>query len=255
MKTLPMVSLELEFWISLFEIILIISAVTVAATLARYSLYTRKFLRYLISASGTVLLVSVLIGPFLPGIRHLKNTFLPIFVLSLVLWIFTHENILEFLHFPHLPSYPSRAPEAYRCNFLKETGFAEDENVVPGSIITYTIHVDNSQNRFSVSNIVIDDPLPLETVFKSASDKGTYNDLTHTVSWFLNDLPAGQKQSISVVVLAKPEIAPETIIINSAHIDYETNGRKHLIKKVESKLLVAAHKKENVGGRSLRHPA
>jgi uncharacterized repeat protein (TIGR01451 family) len=100
-------------------------------------------------------------------------------------------------------------------NLSKDDGLAEDECVSPGANINYDICYDNTANAFDVHNVTINDTLPAETSFISASDGGTHNPVTHTVTWNIGTLSAGAAEDcVQLVVRVDPATLPETNITN-----------------------------------------
>ena len=63
--------------------------------------------------------------------------------------------------------------------------------VAPGGNVTYTIAYDNANNINPVTNVVLKDQLPPETTFVSASDLGTYDPATHSVTWNIGTVTGG----------------------------------------------------------------
>ena len=91
--------------------------------------------------------------------------------------------------------------------------------VNPGDTITYTICYENI-NDYDVHNVMLVDTLPDEESFVSASDGGTYNAVSHTVTWYIGTLPAGAPQKcVTLNVTVKPGTSPGTKIINYCTID------------------------------------
>jgi len=90
--------------------------------------------------------------------------------------------------------------------------------VNPGDTITYTICYKNT-NKYAVHNVMLVDTLPDEESFVSASDGGTYNAVSHTVTWHIGTLPAGAQGCVTLNVTVKPETSPGTTITNSCTID------------------------------------
>ena len=91
--------------------------------------------------------------------------------------------------------------------------------VFPGSPLTYTIIYDNINNSFDVHNVLLVDRLPSETTFVSASDGGTYDPVSHTVTWNLGTLSAGSgpfNVTVNVTVVLG---TPPGVITNFAEID------------------------------------
>jgi uncharacterized repeat protein (TIGR01451 family) len=102
----------------------------------------------------------------------------------------------------------------------KDDGLAEGECVKAGANINYKICYDNTLNTYDVHSVTITDTLPAETTFVSASDGGTYDSSTHTVTWDIGTLPAGTPQDcVTLIVTVKSGTAPETLITNSVTID------------------------------------
>jgi len=90
--------------------------------------------------------------------------------------------------------------------------------VSPGATFTYNITYDNIFNNFVVNNIVINDTLPSEVNFVSATDSGVYDAGTHTVEWDIGTLAAGAPQD-SVEVTVQVNAPGGTVISNSVTID------------------------------------
>ena len=91
--------------------------------------------------------------------------------------------------------------------------------VNPGDTITYTICYEN-KNDYDAHNVMLVDTLPDEESFVSASDGGTYNAVSHTVTWYIGTLPAGAPQKcVTLNVTVKPGTSPGTTIINYCTID------------------------------------
>ena len=107
----------------------------------------------------------------------------------------------------------------------KSDGLAEGQCVLPGDTLTYTISFDNSKNAFDVHNVVINDTLPAETTFVSASDGGTYAPATHTVAWDIGTLTAGAGPfSRTLVVEVKADTPQGTTITNHVKINSDETG-------------------------------
>lgn len=102
----------------------------------------------------------------------------------------------------------------------KSDGLASDQCIPPGDAITYTITYNNLLNDFPVNNVVLNDTLPPETEFVSASDGGTYDSSTHKVTWDIGTLPAGEPQhSVTLVTKVKLDTPGGTTLDNSVKID------------------------------------
>ena len=106
-------------------------------------------------------------------------------------------------------------------NFDKDDGLEYPiEGVYPGNNITYDLTFDNVDNSYDVHNVVIEDTLPTEVIFVSASGTGTYDPGTHTVTWQVGTIPAGGTGTPEeLVVQVDPSVIPGTTVTNFATID------------------------------------
>jgi uncharacterized repeat protein (TIGR01451 family) len=103
-------------------------------------------------------------------------------------------------------------------NLMKQDGFAEDECAFSGATLTYAVCYDNALNDYAVDNVVVEDTLPLEVSFVSATDGGVYN-FDRKVSWNIGTLPAGSSEEcvyVKVILNAGPQI--ESTFTNAANI-------------------------------------
>jgi len=101
-------------------------------------------------------------------------------------------------------------------NLTKEHGLTDC--VKPGDSITYTICYDNMRNP-EVHNVTIVDDLPAEVSFVSATDGGTYDSATHTVTWDIGTIPAQtSQQCVQLVVKVDNAATPGINITNSVTI-------------------------------------
>jgi len=114
----------------------------------------------------------------------------------------------------------------YRCqlwpnslNLSKDDGVADDECVCPCDVITYTICYDNLQNNFAVHNVVINDTLPPEVNFLSASHAGSYHASSHSVNWTIGSIGQYGSGDCLVLTVQINETTPfGTIIHNKVNI-------------------------------------
>jgi uncharacterized repeat protein (TIGR01451 family) len=84
-----------------------------------------------------------------------------------------------------------------------------------GSTITYTLRYANAGPAPS-STPKITDVLPTGLSFVSASNGGTYNAATRTVTWNLNTVPVGESAVVTLTARINPDVAIGTAIINKA---------------------------------------
>ncbi|MFO1021192.1 MAG: hypothetical protein U0903_10915 [Planctomycetales bacterium] len=68
-----------------------------------------------------------------------------------------------------------------------------------GPLAVYSMTLKNQFNS-DLNNLRIEETLPPGTKFKSASQGGVYNAVSHSVSWKLTNLPVGGTTSLSVTV-------------------------------------------------------
>ncbi len=100
------------------------------------------------------------------------------------------------------------------------------EVVASGSQLTYTLTVTNHGTQHA-TQVVITDTIPDHTTFVSASNGGTYDDTTRTVTWpTLDHLNVGETVTYTVTVTVDdPLAAGATAITNRAEVqDDGTNG-------------------------------
>ena len=83
----------------------------------------------------------------------------------------------------------------------------------PGDLITYTLNVANSGNANAV-NAVLEDTVPENTVFESATGNFTLNG--SDVTWAVDSIPVGAVGAVSLVVRIDSPLATGTSILNSA---------------------------------------
>jgi uncharacterized repeat protein (TIGR01451 family)/gliding motility-associated-like protein len=92
---------------------------------------------------------------------------------------------------------------------------SDADQVNVGEPISYTIVVSNT-SQVPAINVVVSDELPEGVSFVSASDGGSYDAQSNTVTWSLGDLAADSNISISLVVEVDLDVADGTVITNFA---------------------------------------
>jgi len=116
---------------------------------------------------------------------------------------------------------PGRDVSYNPLGFDKDDGLDEDECVAPGDDVTYELCFDNTLNDFPLYNVSIVDTLPDEVAFVSASDGGSYDAPSHTVTWDIGTLDSGAaKQCLTLVVQVAAETARGSTITNNATISF-----------------------------------
>ncbi len=93
---------------------------------------------------------------------------------------------------------------------------ASKTHVDAGEELLYTLNYQNTGST-QATNVVLEDHLPGETVFKSASGGGT--ETGGVVKWNLGTLAAGQSGSVTVTVVVNSHLLNGTVLHNTAAIN------------------------------------
>jgi uncharacterized repeat protein (TIGR01451 family) len=89
-----------------------------------------------------------------------------------------------------------------------------------GDRVTYRICYDNRANTQAVTNVTLVDTLPGEVTFVNATGRdGQYSALTHTYTWSLASLAAGEQSCVDLVVQVNQDVPSGTGITNRVTID------------------------------------
>ncbi|MBE9095836.1 DUF4347 domain-containing protein, partial [Tychonema sp. LEGE 07203] len=91
---------------------------------------------------------------------------------------------------------------------------------IPSSTITYTITSTNNGPN-SAESVLIQDPLPADLTFVSASDGATYNPVTRNVIWPVIPTLANGTSVIRTITAIVPA-TPGTVLTNTAYSDSST---------------------------------
>ena len=104
----------------------------------------------------------------------------------------------------------------------KDDGYIQ---VSPGSSMTYSIVVSNVGDQAATGVLVVDS-LPLGVTFVSASDSGSYDDLTSTVTWNFAEFAGQSSRTLSLTVeVDNPFTAQTNELINNVQVsDDGSNG-------------------------------
>ena len=103
---------------------------------------------------------------------------------------------------------------------LAKNDVAADCGVYEGLTFTYEITCDNNDNTFDVTGVTITDNLPVELDFVSATVGGIYDDPTHTVTWDIGTILAGQTGPlVELEVRVNQNAIPNTTIYNHCKIE------------------------------------
>ncbi len=86
-----------------------------------------------------------------------------------------------------------------------------------GDPLTYTLTWEVGGNAFA-DNVVLTDTLPADATFVSASDGGTYDSASHTVTWNLGNLVPGDMGTVTLVVQTPAPAENGALLTNTAGI-------------------------------------
>ena len=83
-------------------------------------------------------------------------------------------------------------------------------------VVTYNIHVDNIDNNFSATDVIITDYLPEELVFISANEDvyGIYDANSHTYTWSIPSLETQEEAELSLTVCLKEDTLDGITVTN-----------------------------------------
>ena len=104
------------------------------------------------------------------------------------------------------------------------TKTVDKQTIKPGEALTYTITVSNDGN-VEETNIVIVDKLDKNLEFISSAE-GTYDKDTHTVTYVIDSLQAGEKKTFILITKVKEDIKDKTVISNSALVLGNDNDKE-----------------------------
>ncbi len=108
------------------------------------------------------------------------------------------------------------------CRRLTLSKTASSNSVLPGEQITYTLTAVNNSN-FNVTNLLIQDTLPAQTQFVSASQPYTGPDADGTITWAHNSLAVGASYTATLVVTVDDTLDQEMTIANWAELSTAEN--------------------------------
>ena len=92
------------------------------------------------------------------------------------------------------------------------------EAVAAGEQTTYEVTVTNTSSSHA-SDILVSDTLPAELEFVSASDGGSWDSSSGTVSWTLPELAAGESRTVTITAKVKDTVSAGTEIVNVARVE------------------------------------
>ncbi|MDH7507382.1 MAG: hypothetical protein QHH15_06340, partial [Candidatus Thermoplasmatota archaeon] len=109
-------------------------------------------------------------------------------------------------------------------NLSKSDGIEENDCVNAGDYINYTISFDNIGNEYDLHNVSLIDTLPAEVIFINASDNGSYNSSSHTVTWEFETIATREEYSVWLLVQVNTSVNLGSMIINTVTIDTDETG-------------------------------
>lgn len=114
----------------------------------------------------------------------------------------------------------SQVATADPLNLSKLDGLSQDECVVSGEDLTYTICYANP-NSYDVDDVVLTDALPEKTSFVSADNGGVYDASNHSVEWDIGLLTKKPEESEETCVQLTVTVnaLPGTVVTNQVTID------------------------------------
>lgn len=89
--------------------------------------------------------------------------------------------------------------------------------VAPGDTLTCTLTATNNA-EWAATGAVITDELPAELAFVSATNGGTYDAATRTVTWQLGEIPGGEHCTVQITATVDTALAEGTRVQNSATV-------------------------------------
>ncbi|QIK63723.1 DUF11 domain-containing protein [Leucobacter viscericola] len=95
-----------------------------------------------------------------------------------------------------------------------------ETNVKPGQWLTYDLVVKNA-SKYPAKGVTVSDVLPENLVFVSATNGGTYDAATRTVSWSLGDMDANNTQTVQVVAIVADTTQRDDVVSNTARVSTE----------------------------------
>lgn len=129
----------------------------------------------------------------------------------------------------------SQMTNAAPLNLSKSDGLSNDECVISGEELTYSICYDNLPNQDDgVYNVILTDKLPAEASLMAADNDGKYDDGTHSVTWDIGSLDAGTTEqcvhlTIKVTALPGAVLSNQATIVstvNSTELEEKTNAEE-----------------------------
>jgi gliding motility-associated-like protein/uncharacterized repeat protein (TIGR01451 family) len=85
----------------------------------------------------------------------------------------------------------------------------------PGEVLVYTIHIRNTGNT-TIPVITIVDPVPVHTIFQSATNDGVFSVADNTVTWSVRNIAVGAMATVTFRVKADENLDDVTAIVNTA---------------------------------------
>ena len=111
----------------------------------------------------------------------------------------------------------SQVTLAESLNLSKSDSLSQDNCVLSGKNITYTICYDNP-NSYAVNDVILTDALPNNTSFVPEGNNGVYDASTHSVTWDIGLLAENSKKTC-VQLMINVTADPGTVLTNQVTIE------------------------------------
>ncbi len=111
----------------------------------------------------------------------------------------------------------SQVTLAESLNLSKSDSLSQDDCVLSGKNITYTICYDNP-NSYAVNDVILTDALPNNTSFVPEGNNGVYDASTHSVTWDIG-LLAENSEKTCVQLMINVTADPGTVLTNQVTIE------------------------------------
>ena len=86
--------------------------------------------------------------------------------------------------------------------------------ILAGHYLTYTIAYENTSNIRMVRAATLKNTLPEEVKLVSSTGGGLYSPSAHRITWYLGDIPPGDRDSVDVVTRVLVDAPPEIAMVN-----------------------------------------
>ncbi|MBN2589699.1 MAG: DUF11 domain-containing protein [Sedimentisphaerales bacterium] len=87
-------------------------------------------------------------------------------------------------------------------------------------VITYNIHIDNNENNFSATDVIVTDNLPEDLIFISADEDvyGVYDANLHTYTWSMPSIVPQEELDLGITVRLKEDTSEGLTVTNTVTV-------------------------------------